>query len=98
MEDMAYRKNRQPQLSAVVQTGPSRFIRESDEGGRKAYRVEADVLEYFGLVPKPGAIRTHARGVCSSGESWESIEQRNQYPSGIYGYRGPVSGYPYVGY
>lgn len=83
-------------LSGVVQCGPSRFIRESDENGRKAYRVEADVLPYFGRRPRPGAVWTHQRGVCSSGESWESIEARNQYGFGIYGFRGRRSQYPYI--
>jgi hypothetical protein len=83
-------------LSAAVQCGPSRFIREGDANGSKRYRVEADVQPYYGLRPRPGAVWAHQRGVCSSGESWESIEARNHYGAGIYGFEGRRSEYPYL--
>lgn len=80
-------------MTGVIQCGPSRFIRESENNGRKHYRVEADVLPYFGNTPKPGAVFVHQVG--RSSDAWETIEARNQYPEGIYNFRGRLSDWPY---
>jgi hypothetical protein len=94
------RGGRQPErkvmiISGTVMVGRSRFIREGERDGYKRYRVEADVLPYFGRLPKPGAVWIHQTGAAPASESWDSIETRNQYPADIYNFRGNESAFPY---
>lgn len=93
--------NERVTVSGVVQVGPSRLVIEGAVGDRIDYRVEADVLPYYGLVPRPGAVIVRQRGRTPHGEDELRGRVAASYGVGsgrgaLVGYRGPASGWPYL--
>lgn len=89
---------KESRLVASVQTGPSRFIFEGYTATGICYRVEADVIPYWGVLPKPGAVWTFIRGIAPSHEGLDAVRERvlSTYTgNNIYRFEGSRRNYPY---